>query len=114
MDANELAKEHGIKKIKDVLAIADKHNNMHFVVIGISGLYLSSNIDEKLRPNRPHILLSELRLLVESWNLVEWHGGLKYAKSYFERNSKEYPDTKGWDILEKAIADVESVEIEKQ
>lgn len=53
-------------------------------------------------------LWDDLKHLVESHELVEWHGGLKYAKSYFERNSKEYPNAKGWDKLAEAIADVES------
>ncbi len=53
-------------------------------------------------------ILDDLKRLVESHELVEWHGGLKYAKSYFERNSKEYPNAKGWDKLAEAIADVES------
>lgn len=54
------------------------------------------------------VSLKELKQIVDAFELVEWHGGLKYAKSYFERNSKQYPDHyAGWGALEKAIELVE-------
>ena len=75
--------------------------NEFFKKVGIEAVrsYLAAYEDD---------LTNDLKRLVESHELVEWHGGLKHAKSYFERNSKEYPDVKGWDKLAEAIADVES------
>lgn len=75
--------------------------NEFFKKVGIDAVrsYLAAYEDD---------LTNDLKRLVESHELVEWHGGLKYAKSYFERNSKEYPNAKGWDKLAEAISDVES------
>ena len=81
MKANEFFKAMGINAVKQFLE------------------------NDNIRTKEMH---DDLKRLVESHELVEWHGGLKYAKSYFERNSKEYPNAKGWDELAEAIADVES------
>lgn len=54
------------------------------------------------------VSVSDLKQIVDAFDLVEWHGGLSYAKSYYERNSKEYPDVVGgWGVLQQAINLVE-------
>lgn len=78
--------------------------NEFFKAMGINAVRQFLENDN-IRTKEMH---DDLKRLVESHELVEWHGGLKYAKSYFERNSKEYPNAKGWDKLAEAIADVES------
>ena len=78
--------------------------NEFFKAMGINAVRQFLENDN-IRTKEMH---DDLKRLVESHELVEWHGGLKYAKSYFERNSKEYPNAKGWDELAEAIADVES------
>ena len=90
MKANEFVKLRGINYCKELLILA----------VGCAGI--------QAREDNSRVSIGDLERLVESHELVEWHGGLKYAKSYFERNSVQYPNVKGWDKLAEAIADVES------
>lgn len=52
---------------------------------------------------------NDLKKYTDAYELIKWHGGLKYAKSYHERNSKDYPETKGLGELKQAITLVEEV-----
>ena len=85
MKAIDFVKKYGLGEAKRVL-----HDSRGCVGVKLYGKYKFSTDD--------------LKKLVDAFELVEWHGGLKYAKSYYERNSKQYPDYyAGWDDLKQAI-----------
>ncbi len=99
MSAEQLIKTHGVSFCKTVVESAQDGE----------GFYCPCCHEYFEKPEaKMQARVSRLKQLVERHELVEWHGGLKYAKSYFERNSKQYPDAEGWDELKQAIADVEA------
>lgn len=96
-NAMKLVKQIGLKEAKMLIDDAECFR-MH-----LSG-------DDWDKPSL--ILCDDLKQIVEAFDLVQWHGGLKYAKSYFERNSKQHPDHyAGWDELQKAINLVEQCNV---
>lgn len=105
MKANEFVKNKGPKTAK---LIVDCWIDYPETDVYLPDMMEYTFIAIEPTENCPFVSLNDLKRLVESHELVEWHGGLKYAKSYFKRNSKEYPNAKGWDKLAEAIADVES------
>lgn len=56
-----------------------------------------------------HLSIANLKRLVESVDLIKWHGGTKFAKDYLARNKAKHPNVSGWDELEQAIKDHESI-----
>lgn len=110
MKANEFVGFHGIGTVKDIV----KHYGNHTHVTDDARMFITEDFYKKTKADyvddlNSMIKMTDLKRLVESHELVEWHGGLKHAKNYFERNSKQYPDAVGgWDSLKQAIADVES------
>lgn len=101
MNAVEFVKKHGWEKAVEVIKNRPPMNSARYRP--------SDNKYSSTLSSGQAVCTVQLKRLVESWELVDWHGGLKYAKNYFERNSKKHPDVEGWDSLEQAIRDVESV-----
>ena len=116
MRANEFVKKFGLDNAKKVLEVAPiratSYRTSENNPTGLGGLF--GRIDNEYGNI---VLLSDLKRLVESWELVEKLGGLnkskKVAKKSYDSCSSIISDrTTGfeckWVELNKAIQDVES------
>ena len=120
MNAHKFVAEHGIDEAKRVLeGVSDQCK-----IINIScGEYFEEPC-ECCKANE--VLISELKQVVESVEIVDSYGGITKAKAYMTRYfklngafRKDYPKTgkfitKQMSDLDKAIADYELVESHKE
>lgn len=99
MKANKFVKNHGIETSKTLISRAHKEgvDTTYFVYSQKDDCFHNHCWDET------DVWLSELKRLVESWELVDSIGGLQFAKNFI----KQTGSTMG-NVLEQAIADVES------
>lgn len=128
MNAIQFIQQYGVEKAREVVEGAPDKTATHYVFRKIPSYYSvefqSWYHDGEWWDSDCHteqdlidsygsdfvLSLSDLKPLVESVDLVNWHGGIKYAKPYLERNKKDHPNVLGgWQVLEQAIADYEAI-----
>ena len=88
MKANELVKKFGLMRVKYWIREFTEINKLPNEMINLE-------------------FLNDLKRLIESWELVEKHGGLSGAKEYLKGNFIQY-HMSAYARLKQAIADVES------
>lgn len=114
MNAHKFVAEKGIDEAKGIISnIPAKYMECYYSTL--CWCTKTKKYSDRFKPRISLVNIADLIRVVESVELIDWHGGLKYAKSYLDRNSKKYPGVVGgWDMLKKAIADYELVESYKQ
>lgn len=55
------------------------------------------------------VCISDLKRLVESVDLIAYHGGINEAKEFLKCKSPNPKNNDGWNRFEQAIADYESI-----
>lgn len=101
MKPEQFIREYGLDKARDLLDQLHKlgcPDDMKITVI--NGMWQRTSNG---------FAYPELKRLVESVDLIKWHGGTKFAKDYLARNKAKHPNVSGWDELEQAIKDHESI-----
>ena len=104
MKANELIKNHGFKKIREIVKKYPDHTH----ITDDARMFIDENIcDENTKRQLFELVtFSELKRLVESHDLVESYDGIESAKMMIERT--KFPLSDRIIRLKRAIADVES------
>ncbi|RSC23532.1 hypothetical protein [Acinetobacter sp. FDAARGOS_515] len=131
MNAHKFVAEHGIDEAKRVLSGAPEGADLFHTNTYIKNAHSEGYTDYFARWSDgfkdwvnaiadrefidESIDLSELKQVVESLELISWHGSLGSAKTTFKRKPvKSNLGMDGWNMLEKAITDYELVESYKQ
>lgn len=99
MKPDQFIREHGLDKAREVVEGApDGHKGYNDVINQYTrGVWFSRDV-----------MLSELKRLVESVDLVESWGGIDDVKLYDLSHCKDKPESAGYKLLQ-AIADYESI-----
>ena len=101
MNANQFIKDHGVDKAREVV---DKHHECYMPEVF---KYWSEQLhDYVLAPKYAPCLVSDLKRLVESVDLVKRYGGIAEAKTI---HNDEFWCERAFEQLEQAIADYESI-----
>ncbi|HHP8034573.1 TPA: hypothetical protein ACSIR4_003525 [Acinetobacter baumannii] len=99
MKPEQFIREYGVKRAREVVEGApDGHKGYNDVINQYTrGVWFSRDV-----------MLSDLKRLVESIDLVESWGGIEDLKLYDLSHCKNRPESAGYKLL-KAIADYESI-----
>ena len=101
MEAIDFIKKHGVDKAREVV---DKNHECHMPEVF---KYWSEQLqDFVLAPKYASCLVSDLKRLVESVDLVKRYGGIAEAKTI---HNDEFWCERAFEQLEQAIADYESI-----
>ena len=121
MNAIKFIQQHGVEKAREVVEGAPEgaskfnvktENYLKTIKVATIGYPSSGMVVQaclKGLNEAYSIDLSDLKRLVESVDLIKYHGGICEAKEFLKCKSPNPKNTDGWDRFEKAIADYESI-----
>lgn len=101
MKANEFIKQYGIEKAKQIVFECEQFVHVEKPTHFDSDLDIFINDADFDEPDESDVLISDLKRLVESHELVESYGGLENAKHEVSKRPSQT-------VVKQAIADVES------
>lgn len=102
MKANEFIKEHGLEKVRSII---NKYSNYTHSTDDARMFVNEHDCIEHIKKDlHTCVRFDDLKRLIESHDLVQSFGGLDHAKRFLNENMP----CEDSDVLNKAIADVES------
>ncbi|MEO4160287.1 hypothetical protein [Acinetobacter pittii] len=108
MKPEHFIREYGVDKAREVVeGIPSKYMECYYSTLCYCTK--AKKYSDRFNPRIELVNMADLKRLVESIDLIKWHGGTKFAKDYLARNKAKHPNVSGWDELEQAIRDHESI-----